>query len=58
MITKKVLDAEGPEFAATCNAVSKLLTTEAIIAMNKAVQIDQQDPAAVAKQFLQANHLA
>ncbi len=57
VISKKVLDAEGPAFADTLNAVSASLTTDAIVAMNKAVQIDQKRPADVAKAFLQANHL-
>jgi osmoprotectant transport system substrate-binding protein len=57
VVSKKVLDAEGPEFADALNAVSKLLTTDAIIAMNKAVQIDQKDPGDVAKAFLEANGL-
>ena len=39
------------------NAVNKLLTTDAITAMNKAVAIDKQDEAVVAKQFLTANKL-
>jgi glycine betaine/choline ABC-type transport system substrate-binding protein len=39
------------------NSVNKLLTTDAITAMNKAVAIDKQDEATVAKQFLQANKL-
>jgi osmoprotectant transport system substrate-binding protein len=41
----------------TVNAVNKLLTTPAIIAMNKAVAIDHHQPAAVANAFLKANHL-
>ena len=45
VIKKSVLDQEGPEFQQTLNDVSKLLTTDAIVAMNKAVQIDQKDPA-------------
>jgi osmoprotectant transport system substrate-binding protein len=57
VVSQKVLAAEGPAFEQTLNAVSKLLTTDAIIAMNKAVQVDQQDPGTVAKQFLQANHV-
>jgi osmoprotectant transport system substrate-binding protein len=57
IVKQSVLDAQGPEFADTLNAVSKLLTSDAIIAMNKAVQIDQQEPGAVAKTFLQANHM-
>jgi osmoprotectant transport system substrate-binding protein len=57
VVKKSVLSKEGPAFEQTLNAVSKLLTTDAIVAMNKAVQIDQQDPAAVAKTFLQANNM-
>lgn len=57
VFTKKVLAAEGPAFAATLNAVSATLTTPVIIALNKAVQIDQKNPAAVAKAFLTANKL-
>ena len=39
------------------NAVSALLTQDAIVAMNKAVIVDKKSPAAVAKAFLQANKL-
>lgn len=58
VVKKSVLDAEGPAFAQTLNKVSALLTTQAIVTMNKAVQIDQKNPAAVAKAFLQANGMA
>jgi osmoprotectant transport system substrate-binding protein len=47
----------GDQFMATINSVNKLLTTDAITAMNKAVAIDKQDEATVAKQFLTANKL-
>jgi osmoprotectant transport system substrate-binding protein len=47
----------GPEFFAVIDDVSKLLTNEAMITMNKAVAIDKQDEAEVAKSFLQANGL-
>jgi osmoprotectant transport system substrate-binding protein len=57
VISKKVLAAEGPAFAQTIDAVSAKLTTPAVQAMNKAVVLDKQDPASVAKQFLQANGL-
>jgi osmoprotectant transport system substrate-binding protein len=57
VISKKVLAAEGPAFAQTIDAVSAKLTTPAVQAMNKAVVLDKQDPAMVAKQFLQANSL-
>jgi osmoprotectant transport system substrate-binding protein len=57
IVSQKVLTAQGPEFAATINAVSAKLTTEAMQKMNAAVDLDKQKPAAVAKQFLQANSL-
>jgi osmoprotectant transport system substrate-binding protein len=57
VVSKKVLDKEGPAFAQTIDNVSSKLTTEAVQAMNKAVVLDKQDPAAVAKQFLKANGL-
>src|SRR5579875_519295 len=56
VVKKSLLSAEGPAFAQTLNAVSSLLTTKAIVAMNKAVQIDQKNPGAVAQAFLKANH--
>jgi osmoprotectant transport system substrate-binding protein len=57
VISKKVLSKEGSEFADTINAVSAKLTTEAMRKMNAAVDLDKNAPAAVAKQFLQANGL-
>jgi osmoprotectant transport system substrate-binding protein len=48
----KVLEAEGPQFAATVNRVTALLTTATIRELNAAVDVDNQDPAAVATQFL------
>jgi osmoprotectant transport system substrate-binding protein len=57
VVTQKVLDEEGPAFATTINKVSALLTTSAIRKLNAAVALDQQDPAKVAKQFLEAHHL-
>jgi osmoprotectant transport system substrate-binding protein len=48
----KVLEAEGPQFAATINRVTALLTTATIRQLNAAVDVDNQDPAAVATQFL------
>ncbi len=53
-----LVKSEGPAFAATINKVSSLLTLDAIIKMNAAVQLDQQSPSAVAHQFLAANGLA
>jgi osmoprotectant transport system substrate-binding protein len=57
VMNKDKNDALGPEFFATIDAVSKLLTNDAMISMNKAVAIDKQDEAAVAKKFLEANNL-
>jgi osmoprotectant transport system substrate-binding protein len=58
IVSSKVLRAEGPAFAQTLNAVSRVLTTRAMQQMNAAVAIDKQNPADVAKQFLQANGLS
>ncbi len=57
VVSKKVLAAEGPGFVATVNSVSALLTTRVMRRLNAAVDIYHQDPAAVAKQFLQAHGL-
>jgi osmoprotectant transport system substrate-binding protein len=54
---KKLAALGGAQFMGVINSVNKLLTTPAITAMNKAVAIDKQDEATVAKQFLQANKL-
>src|SRR6476661_2373997 len=53
----KLAQLGGDQFMNVINGVNKLLTTDAITAMNKAVAIDKQDEATVAKQFLTANHL-
>jgi len=58
LVRTSVLKGLPASFSATVNAVSKLLTGNAIIAMNKAVIIDKADPAKVAKAFLVANKLA
>lgn len=57
VVDQAVVDALGAEFVETVDAVSEKLTEEAIIAMNSAVAIDQKQPAAVAKQFLEENGL-
>jgi osmoprotectant transport system substrate-binding protein len=58
IVSQKVLNAQGQDFADTLNAVSAKLTTEAMQKMNAAVDLDKQKPADVAKQFLQANGLS
>lgn len=57
VIKKQVAKAEGPAFTATINAVSRLLTQQAIIKLNAAVEVDKISPAKVAAEFLKANHL-
>jgi osmoprotectant transport system substrate-binding protein len=57
VVDQELAEALGDEFAQTVDAVSALLTEEAIIAMNSAVAIDQQAPNAVAGEFLEANGL-
>ncbi len=52
VVSSKVLDEEGPAFAATVNRVSALLTLPVIRAMNAAVDLGGQDPAGVARRFL------
>jgi osmoprotectant transport system substrate-binding protein len=58
IVKQSVLNAEGPAFAQTINAVSALLTLPAIQKMNAAVSLDQQSPSSVAHSFLAANGLA
>ena len=55
VVQSKLLAKEGPAFAATLNKVDALLTRNAMQQMNKAVSIDQDQPAAVAAAFLKAN---
>ena len=56
-VSTKLAKALGSKFRQTMDAVSAKLTLDAMVAMNKAVAIDKQSPAKVAKAFLKANHL-
>jgi osmoprotectant transport system substrate-binding protein len=58
IVKASVASAAGAKFTSTVNAVSAKLTLGAIVAMNKAVEVDKQSAAAVAKSFLKANGLA
>ena len=58
IVKTSVVTDLGPKFTATVNAVSAKLTQNAIVAMNKAVIVDKQSAAKVAKAFLKANGLA
>ena len=55
VIVKK--DAATAKVVSTINAVSAKLTTPAILAMNKATQLNKQSPESVADKFLRANGL-
>ncbi|HZG36385.1 MAG TPA: glycine betaine ABC transporter substrate-binding protein [Gaiellaceae bacterium] len=57
VVDRTLSDELGEDFRETVDAVSALLTEEAIIAMNSAVAIQQRPAAEVARQFLQANDL-
>ncbi len=57
VLSEKLLKAEGPAFAQILNAVSAKLTIPAIRTMNAAVDLNKDDPAAVAGTFLKANKL-
>ena len=58
VLNKKLVSENGSSFTSTVNKVSALLSTRAMIAMNKAVAIDKKPAAAVAKAFLKANKLS
>lgn len=57
VVRRTVLAREGSAFAQTINAVSAKLSTQALRVMNAAVDLDQQSPALVARQFLRLNGL-
>jgi osmoprotectant transport system substrate-binding protein len=57
VLSNKLAGAGGKNLANAVNAVSAKLTVDAMRAMNKAVAIDKQSPAAVAGAFLKANGL-
>ena len=57
IVTTSVAKAAGSTFSSTVDAVSAKLTLPAILAMNKAVEVDKKSPVAVAQAFLQANGL-
>jgi osmoprotectant transport system substrate-binding protein len=57
VVDEKLADEGGQELADTFNAVTQLLTEDAIITMNAAVALNQKSPDEVAQAFLQANGL-
>jgi osmoprotectant transport system substrate-binding protein len=57
IVSTSVAKALGSKFTSTVNAVSATLSLNAIVAMNRAVIVDKQSAAKVAKAFLKANGL-
>ena len=57
LISQKVLKDNGPKLAAALDAVSALLTTPVMRAMNAKVDIDKRTPREVADEFLRAQSL-
>lgn len=57
VVSAKAIEAEGPAFVDTIQRVNNTLTTTTIRQLNYAVSIAGQDPAAVARQFLQTHGL-
>jgi osmoprotectant transport system substrate-binding protein len=55
VVSQELVREYGTKLTATLNRVSRLLTTRAMIAMNKAVALDKKPAAQVARQFLKAN---
>ncbi len=51
-VRTEILDAYGDRFANVLNAVSSALTTTELIALNKAVEVDGEDPDKVASDWL------
>jgi glycine betaine/choline ABC-type transport system substrate-binding protein len=50
-------DKDSPTIDTILNAISGKLTTQEMLALNKQVDVSQQDPATVAKSFLDSNSL-
>jgi osmoprotectant transport system substrate-binding protein len=57
VVSAKALAREGPAFAETIERVDRTLTTPVMRQLNAAVDIAKQDPAGVAKQFLETHGL-
>ena len=57
-VRTEILDFYGDRFANVLNAVSSVLTTTELIALNKAVEVDGEDPDKVAADWLDAQGLS
>ncbi len=56
-IRQDVVDAYGRDMTKVIEAVSVLLTQEALTEMNRRADLDQEDPAVIAKEWLEAQSL-
>jgi osmoprotectant transport system substrate-binding protein len=57
VVSARALTTEGPDFAPTIERVDDALTTSAMRELNQAVDIAHEDPAVVARQFLETHGL-
>jgi osmoprotectant transport system substrate-binding protein len=57
IVSNKLVQQHGSRLVSTLNAVSAKLTLRAMLAMNKAVYVDQRPAARIADAFLKANGL-
>jgi osmoprotectant transport system substrate-binding protein len=57
VVSAQALTAEGPAFEVTIERVDDTLTTDVMRRLNQAVDISHQDPAAVARQYLETHGL-
>ena len=57
VVSRELANQLGARFRRTVDAISRKLTTKAMIAMNKAVALDKRSPRTVANAFLRANKL-
>jgi osmoprotectant transport system substrate-binding protein len=57
VVSSRALATEGPFFGPTIERVDNYLTTSVMQELNQAVDIAQQDPAVVARQFLETHGL-
>jgi osmoprotectant transport system substrate-binding protein len=57
LISRKAIDAHGPELPATLNAVSALLTTPVMRELNRKAGVEKQTPTRIAGDFLRSHGL-
>jgi osmoprotectant transport system substrate-binding protein len=55
VVSERAIDREGPVFTDTINRISSMLTVSVMRELNSAVDVAGQDPAVVAKEFLETH---